>query len=64
MVMALESDFQQEFGDEAMTYFSMLAANPPGGSIENVTHEHVADLISHLKGKLPPAPEASISEPG
>jgi hypothetical protein len=56
MTMALESDFRQEFGDEAMTFFTMLAADPPGGSIDNVTHEHVANLIALLKSR--PLPSA------
>ena len=60
MTMALESDFQQEFGDEAMNFFTMLAANPPDGSIDNVTHEHVANMIALLKPKALP----SVNGPG
>ena len=51
MSSALEMDFKEEFGEEAMTFFTMLAADPPGGSIDNVTHEHVANIIALLKRK-------------
>jgi hypothetical protein len=61
--MMLEEDFKQELGDEATAYFGMLAADPPGGSIENITHEHVAHLLTLLKDNAPPKLSSTNNQP-